>query len=209
MKRDDRTCKRVKLISTSSKRRKDTIALIQYDNIEFSNSTEATNPAVSLKKNKNPSQRDSALWLCSQSGSLIKTTDHSLLFHTVALFTRSLRCMLEVNENSLHLVSSFSLPPSHLILSGTRCVWFPSLWQLPAYCARLAVPWSLRSAMAPWVSTETPLAIRLQDQRENNVRQRYGDILKVSADIAVVHGDSGRRERKEMSHRRLNVHIEI
>lgn len=47
-------------------------------------------------------------------------------------------------------------------------MWLPSVWQLPAYCERLEAPWSRRRAMAPWASTDTPLAIRLQDQRQKH-----------------------------------------
>lgn len=91
---------------------------------------------------------------------------HYLLFRAVQLFTLSLSCMsgAGVNDNEIqsHPLSS-PLYPSHLILSGTLWVWLPSVWQLPAYCARLLLPWSRRRAIAPWVSTETPLAMRLQD----------------------------------------------
>lgn len=49
---------------------------------------------------------------------------------------------------------------SHLILSGTLWVWFASILQFPAKLVPLAPPYSRRKAMAPWVSTDTPLAIR-------------------------------------------------
>lgn len=63
-----------------------------------------------------------------------------------------------------------TLPP-HLILSATLWVWLPSVWQLPAYCDLLEAPWSLLRAMAPWVSTDTPLAIRLRDQSNKHERR--------------------------------------
>lgn len=84
------------------------------------------------------------------------------VFTSSAVCSLALLCEWHQNSKSPSSLSS-PLSPSHLILSGTLWVWLPSLWQLPAYCERLVAPWSRRRAMAPWVSTETPLAIRLQN----------------------------------------------
>lgn len=110
-----------------------------------------------------PGGNDSALWIRSERGSFIKAVCHYLLFHAALLFARSLRCVSQAGVNDIENSKSPSVSASHLILSGTLWVWLPSLWQLPAYCDRLVAPWSLRRAIAPWVSTETPLAMRLQD----------------------------------------------
>lgn len=108
----------------------------------------------------------------SGCGSFIKAACHCLLFHAVhCLLARSavvFEAGCEWHRNSKSPFVAFLFlplhpPPSHLILSGTLWVWLPSLWQFPAYCDRLVAPWSLRRAIAPWVSTETPLAMRLQD----------------------------------------------
>lgn len=127
-------------------------------------------------RNNSPVSRadDSALWVCPECDPIIKAACHYLPFSTALLFARSLCCVsAAVRMTSKFKVTlppslpfffrSSSLPPSHLILSSARWVWLPSLWQFPAYCDRLVAPWSLRRAMAPWVSTETPLAMRLQD----------------------------------------------
>lgn len=70
---------------------------------------------------------------------------------------------------NIHL-KDINLMLFHLILSGTLWVWLPSVTQFPAKLVPLAPPYSLLSAMAPCVRTETPLAMR----RRGSSRHPWG-----------------------------------
>lgn len=119
---------------------------------------------------------------------LLATICFSMLLHSLLVHS-------DASHTGFAHTGNFKVTSTYLILSGTRWVWLPSLWQLPAYCARLETPWSFRRAIAPWVRTETPLAIRLQDQQENNVRKRHWSLMigcwgtaQVQARIEIVQG---------------------
>lgn len=81
--------------------------------------------------------------------------------------------VLNMSNNYYHDLLShhvYLLIELYLIRSGTLCVWLPSVIQFPAKPVPRVFPYSLLSAMAPCVSTDTPLAIR----RRGSSRHPWG-----------------------------------
>lgn len=104
--------------------------------------------SLSLQKKRKPKIEDS---------SCTRFSTNQIHIHTIVLLSSYFLMRHGCTSNkAVNLAASFA----YLILSGTLWVWFPSIMQFPAKLVPRAPAYSLRKAIAPCVSTDTPFAIR-------------------------------------------------